>query len=83
MSHKHSIHINGFWYHLSLIHSSVYRDQRNNIWILKNSRFVSECGGLQSEPIQIQKGWVSADDLFMQQRESYHEFFHGRYYKSL
>lgn len=78
-----SFHINGVWQHVSLISNNVYRDQHNNIWILKNNRFVSECGGLQSEPIQQKKGWISADDLFLQSRESYHEFFHSRYYKSL
>jgi hypothetical protein len=78
-----SFHINGFWHHVSLISSNVYRDQHNSIWILKGNRFISECGSLQSDPIETRKGWISADDLFLQQRESYYEFFRGRYYKSL
>jgi hypothetical protein len=79
-----SFHINGFWHHVSLIHSNVYRDQHNNIWILKNNRFVSECGSYQSGPVKTEnKGWLSADDLFLQSRESYHEYFNTRYYKSI
>ena len=79
-ANKMSFHIDGFWHHVSLIHSNVYRDQHNNIWILKNNRFVSESGYYQSEPVEIKKGWVSADDLFLEQRESWASFFHTRNY---
>lgn len=79
-----SFSVGGFWYHVRLISANVYKDHQNNLWILKNNRFYSECGGLVSGPVEQprQKGWTSADDLFLQQRESYHEFFNTRYYNN-
>jgi hypothetical protein len=69
-----SFHIHGFWYHVSRISSNVFRDQHSNLWIKENNRFYSEFGGLVSAPIQDrQKGWISADDLFLRDREYYNE----------
>jgi hypothetical protein len=80
---KQSFAIGGFWYHVSLISSDVYRDQHNNIWIKKDNRFYSECGGLVSDPIEVKTGWVSADDMFIQERENWASYFNNRYYKNL
>lgn len=82
---KTSFHINGFWKHVSLISSNVYRDQHNEIWILKGNRFYSECGGFVSDPIEQKKKVVlsSAKDIFLHEREAYHEFFQSRYYMNM
>lgn len=82
---QQSFSIGGFWYHVRHISANVYKDQHNGIWTLNSNRFTSECGGLVSDTVEQpkQKGWISADDLFLSQRESYHEFFNTRYYKNL
>ena len=82
---KKSFHIGGFWYHVSQISSNVYKDQYNRIWILKNNHFESEGGGLISDAIEQSKpkGWLSADDMFIQDREKWASYFNNRYYKNL
>lgn len=83
-TNKTSFTVGGFAYHLTKIYGNVYRDHRNDIWILKENRFYSEAGGIISDPIKSNcSGWISADDVFLRDRESYHEFFQSRYYNSL
>ncbi len=74
-----SFAIGGFWYHLQPIANNVFTDQHRNTWTKKGGFFYSEFGGLKAEvPKPKQTGLISAKDMFMQQREYYHEYFHSR-----
>jgi hypothetical protein len=72
-----SFHVNGFWFHVKWdAQGKVGKDQHGGIWYnMQNPR--SEMGGMRPKPDRS-KGPSSNKDYFLQQRESYHEYFHTR-----
>jgi hypothetical protein len=78
MQNKTSFHVNGFWFHCTE-HGKCLKDQHGNYWIRKGNEVVSDCGSMTATIDQPKKtGWVSADDLFMMQRESDFHFHKQR-----
>jgi hypothetical protein len=68
MTTQTSFSITGFWFHITWnAKGTIGIDQHGTTWFNKSNP-VSE-SGMKPEPVKA-RGWVSADDLFMQSREN-------------
>lgn len=74
-----SFHINGLWFHVSWnLTGTIGIDQRGLTWFNKSSP-ISELGNKPTDSaVQKSQGWISNDDLFMQERESRFSFHKQR-----
>jgi hypothetical protein len=68
MTTQSSFSISGFWFHVTWnAKGTIGIDQHGTTWFNKSNP-ISE-SGMSAEKKQ-KKGWISADDLFMETREN-------------